>query len=58
VVSAREDDGKAYELIPLLQGRRAEGGRATAYVCENYTCRRPVATAAELAAQLEEQSAD
>jgi uncharacterized protein YyaL (SSP411 family) len=24
-------------------------GRAAAYVCENYTCRRPVTTAADLA---------
>jgi uncharacterized protein len=54
LVSVREDDERAFELIPLLQERRAEGGRATAYVCENYTCLRPVTTPAELSAQLEE----
>jgi hypothetical protein len=54
VVRAREGDERAFALVPLLQGRRAEGGRATVYVCENYTCRRPVSEAAELAALLTE----
>ena len=52
VVSSGVDEAAA-ALVPLLQGRTAQGGRATAYVCENYTCLRPVNTAAELAALLE-----
>jgi len=54
LVRASEDDERAAGLVPLLQGRRAEGGRATAYVCENYVCLRPVKTAEELAALLVE----
>ncbi|MFN2415120.1 MAG: thioredoxin domain-containing protein [Pyrinomonadaceae bacterium] len=52
-LAAGEDDGAAAELVPLLRERGTTGGRATAYVCENYTCLRPVNTAEELAAQLE-----
>jgi uncharacterized protein YyaL (SSP411 family) len=48
-----DDDDAAAELVPLLRERTAVGGRATAYVCENYTCLRPVNTPEELAAQLE-----
>ncbi|HYN83771.1 MAG TPA: thioredoxin domain-containing protein [Pyrinomonadaceae bacterium] len=52
VVRAREDDERAAGLVPLLAGREARGGRATAYVCENYACQQPVTSAEELAAQL------
>jgi uncharacterized protein YyaL (SSP411 family) len=45
-------DADAAELVPLLRERTAVGGRATAYVCENYTCLQPVNTPEELAAQL------
>ncbi len=37
---------------PLLAGRTAIGGRATAYVCRDYVCQRPVTDPAEFAAQL------
>ena len=40
--------------IALLNGRLAHGGRPTAYVCRNFACRLPVASAAEMAAQLAE----
>jgi hypothetical protein len=40
------------ERAPWLAAMRRLGGRATAYVCENYACRAPVATAAELQALL------
>jgi uncharacterized protein YyaL (SSP411 family) len=33
---------------PLLQGRTSIDGRAAAYVCENFACRTPVTTTAEL----------
>ncbi len=38
--------------IPLLDGREAVGGAATAYVCEHFACRRPVRDPAELPALL------
>ena len=40
--------------IPLLEGREAVGGKATAYVCRNYACELPVTDRAALAQQLEE----
>jgi hypothetical protein len=40
--------------IPLLQGRQAIGGRATAYVCREMACKLPVHTPQELEAQLGE----
>jgi uncharacterized protein YyaL (SSP411 family) len=39
--------------IPLLADRSTRDGRATAYVCRNYTCDTPVTDAAALASQLE-----
>ncbi len=53
VVLAAEGDARLEGLVPLLQDRRAESGNVTAYVCENYTCQRPVNSAEELAEQLE-----
>jgi uncharacterized protein YyaL (SSP411 family) len=50
-------EARASELVPLLRDRTAQGGRATAYVCEHYTCQRPVNTPEELAAQLTTGSA-
>ncbi len=47
-------DGAGAAGIPLLQGREAVGGKATAYVCRNYACELPVTDRAELARQLEE----
>ncbi len=43
--------------IPLLEGKRALGGKVTAYVCENQTCERPVTSLADFQAQLQGQSA-
>ena len=42
----------AGSLVPLLAGRVAIGGRPTAYVCRQFTCRLPVTEATALAAQL------
>jgi hypothetical protein len=43
--------------IALLADRPAPGGRATAYVCRNYTCDAPVTDASALATRLEEAAA-
>ena len=42
----------AAKVVPLLAEKRARGGRATGYVCENRTCRFPTADPAELERQL------
>ena len=47
--------GAAVEkLVPFLKWQNATGGKATAYVCENYACKRPVTDAAEVKAMLED----
>jgi uncharacterized protein YyaL (SSP411 family) len=56
VVQAVEGDTRGAELVPLLLERTAQSGRATAYVCENYTCRQPVTSAEELSRQLVESN--
>jgi uncharacterized protein YyaL (SSP411 family) len=55
VVQAEENETAAVEIVPLLRERSLVDNVATAYVCENYTCQRPVTTPAELAAQLTPQ---
>jgi uncharacterized protein YyaL (SSP411 family) len=53
VAQSAENDAEASSVLPLLRERPALGGRATAYVCENYSCLQPVTTPSELAAQLD-----
>ncbi|MFC1597599.1 thioredoxin domain-containing protein, partial [Planctomycetota bacterium] len=48
------DARRAEQLLPLLTGKRAIGGRATVYVCENYACKRPVNEVSDLQRMLEE----
>ena len=52
VVAWSREDVESPGSIPLLNARSAQGGRTTAYVCRNFACRLPVASAAEMAAQL------
>jgi uncharacterized protein YyaL (SSP411 family) len=45
-------DADAAEVVPLLAGRTSLNGSPAAYVCERFSCQRPTADAAELAASL------
>jgi uncharacterized protein YyaL (SSP411 family) len=44
--------------LPLLEGRSLVDGKATAYVCRNMVCERPVTTAEELRALLGAQRSE
>ncbi len=57
VAQASPENAEATSLIPLLRDRPQINGKATAYVCENFTCKKPVTAAQELAAQLENKKA-
>ena len=48
-----DEDARTRGLVELLEGKSAEGGRATAYVCRNFACARPVSSASELAELLD-----
>lgn len=48
IALAGAEDAQLGGRIPLLVGKRAIDGKATAYVCRNYSCQQPVTTAAEL----------
>ena len=47
-----EDLAAQARLVPLLEGKRALGGKATAYVCRGRTCDLPTADPRVFAAQL------
>ena len=55
--AASKADEPLSRLVPLLRDRSALESRATAYVCENYSCRQPMTTPEELAAQLDDSVA-
>jgi uncharacterized protein len=42
------DDTRATQTIPLLADRPLKDGKASAYVCQNFTCQAPVNTPEEL----------
>jgi uncharacterized protein YyaL (SSP411 family) len=49
--------GSAIEtIVPFVESQIAIGGKATAYVCENYACKKPVQTIGELDGLLTEVS--
>ena len=48
VVPGTGPDRESLRLLPMLEGKKAIGGRAAAYVCENYSCQAPVTTLEEL----------
>jgi hypothetical protein len=53
VAGAREGEAGAAAGLPLLEGRRALGGRATAYVCRGYVCDEPATDPSALARRLD-----
>ncbi|MBI3785117.1 MAG: thioredoxin domain-containing protein [Deltaproteobacteria bacterium] len=42
------DDKKIEQLVPFLRQQNMVGGRATAYVCENYVCKLPTSEVEKL----------
>ncbi|HEV2237379.1 MAG TPA: thioredoxin domain-containing protein [Ktedonobacterales bacterium] len=56
VASASPEDAAHLATVPLLRDRPAQGGHATAYVCEGFACLMPTTDAAMLAAQLDADS--
>jgi uncharacterized protein len=57
VAQTSADNTKIAEIVPLLRDRAQLEGRATAYVCEYFTCKKPTTSADELASQLSSGSA-
>ncbi|MBI1894262.1 MAG: thioredoxin domain-containing protein [Candidatus Rokubacteria bacterium] len=56
LVVAGGAEGGETEGIPLLEGKRALEGKATAYLCERYACQAPTTDPAAFAAQLDARS--
>jgi hypothetical protein len=52
VAQASPGDTAAAEIIPLLRDRPQLDNKATAYVCEHFTCKTPASSPMELASQL------
>jgi uncharacterized protein len=45
-------DPALYELVPFVKNQTPVGGKATAYVCENYACKKPITDLRELESAL------
>jgi len=50
--------GSTVEGVPVLEGRDAMDGRATAYVCRGYACRAPTTDPDELDAQMSDPTSN
>ena len=53
VLALAADGEDVSDLIPLLESKTQVDGKATIYVCENYTCKAPTTDLAELAELLQ-----
>ena len=53
VLALGKDGEDVSDLIPLLESKTQVDGKATIYVCENYTCQAPTTDVAELIQLLE-----
>jgi uncharacterized protein YyaL (SSP411 family) len=56
VVAVSDDPVRAAELVPLFQGREMVGDQATAFVCRDFVCERPVTTVEDLQALLDDRN--
>jgi uncharacterized protein len=52
LAAAFPTDLESIQAIPLLENRTMKDGKATAYVCQNFTCLAPLTTPKELASLL------
>ncbi len=52
IVSEGSEQERTARVIPILHGKEAAGGRVTAYVCENRSCRLPTSDPDEFTSQL------
>ncbi|HKO61813.1 MAG TPA: thioredoxin domain-containing protein [Pyrinomonadaceae bacterium] len=57
VAQASPDQTLGVAAVPLLRNRPQLAGKATVYVCENYTCQQPTTDPTELAKQLKARAA-
>jgi len=48
------DEARVAKVIPAVEGKRARGGKPTAYVCERGVCQAPTSDPEQLRAQLQE----
>ena len=46
-------DSLLYDIVPFIKNQTAIEGKATAYVCQNYACNKPVSSIGELEEMLE-----
>lgn len=52
IVHYQPGDKRTETLLPFVAKQTMKGGKATAYVCENFSCKLPTNDAAELGSQL------